>query len=133
MKGRILIADPEEDSRAKLCEVLSKEGYLVCLAETGEDVLEKIQFNPIHVIIMDVGILSAEGHRLISLIKKLNQKIHIIVMSSDSSLELARKVRGEGIYFYAIKPLDFAELKIVVHDALKGLGIVHNNMNRKSA
>jgi DNA-binding NtrC family response regulator len=40
-------------------------------------------------------------------------------MSSDNSIDLARKVRQAGIFFYAMKPLNIEEMKVAVRDALK--------------
>ncbi|MBC7189246.1 hypothetical protein H5U35_03400 [Candidatus Aerophobetes bacterium] len=45
--------------------------------------------------------------------------MRIIVTSSDNSVELARKIRAEGVFFYALKPLDIEEIKLAVSDALK--------------
>ena len=121
MTQTILIADIDNATRLSLSTCLKQEGYMVETARVASEVIQKVQNMNIDVLIMDVDVeLSGmKGYEIIPILKKIDPKLPIIVTSSDSSVELAKKVRETEIFFYAIKPLDFEEIKLAVKDAFK--------------
>ncbi len=44
---------------------------------------------------------------LVPLFKRLNSRVQIIVISSEESIGLAKRLRGAGIFYQAMKPIDF--------------------------
>ena len=118
----ILIADIDDATRLSLSISLVREGYKVETAQFGSEVIQKVQNVGIDVVIMDVELSGMKGYEIIPILKKIDPKLPINMMSSDSSLELAKKVREKEIFFYAIKPLDFKEMKLAVQAAFKKIG-----------
>lgn len=118
----ILIADIDDATRLSLSIFLVKDGYKVETAQFGSEVIQKVQNMSIGLLIMDVELSGMKGYEIVPILKKIDPKLPIIIMSSDSSLELAKKVRETEIFFYAIKPLDFEEIKLAVKDAFKKIG-----------
>ena len=118
----ILIADIDDATRLSLSIFLVKDGYKVETAQFGSEVIQKVQNMSIDLLIMDVELSGMKGYEIVPILKKIDPKLPIIIMSSDSSLELAKKVRETEIFFYAIKPLDFEEIKLAVRDAFKKIG-----------
>ena len=99
----ILIADNDDTIRLALSVSLAKEGYKVETAQSGTEVIQKIQNMSIDVLIMDVELSGMKGYEIVPILKKINPKLPIIMMSNDSSLELAKKVSditGAEIRFY---------------------------------
>ena len=43
---------------------------------------------------------------LIPLLKQCNRRLTIILVSADASLPLIRKLRREGIFYHALRPVD---------------------------
>ena len=115
----ILIADSDEEVRERLKTILADEGYKVETAKVGSEIIQKVQTHDIGVTIMDVFMPGMKVHKVIPAVKSINPGIPIIVMSADSSIDLAREVRKEGIFFYAMKPLNMEEIKLAVKDAVK--------------
>ena len=116
----ILIADANEEEREHLSLALAGEGYKVETAMASSEVIQKLQSSgEIGVIVMDVNMPGVKAYEVIPIVKKINRRIPIIVMSSDNSIDLARKVRQAGIFFYAMKPLNIEEMKLAVKDAFK--------------
>jgi len=62
-----------------------------------------------------------KAYEMIPLVKEINPRVPIIVMSADSSVELAQRIRHEGVFFYAMKPLDGDEIESAVESAFKKL------------
>jgi NADH-quinone oxidoreductase subunit E len=73
------------------------------------------------VLLLDSSVEGIPSYDLISLIKKINSRLPIIALCEDSSLEMSKRVRLEGIFFLAMKPIDPAEVRAAVGDALKML------------
>jgi response regulator of citrate/malate metabolism len=67
---------------------------------------------------------------LIPLLKKCNRNLTIILVSDDLSLSLIRKVRKEGIFYHALKPVkpeDREEIRQVVQCAFENLANQQNS------
>jgi len=116
----VLIADTNEEDQEYLSIALAGEGYKIETARASSEMIQKLQNNSdIGVIVMDVNMPGVRAYEVIPIVKKINRIIPIIVMSSDDSIDLARKVRQAGIFFYAMKPLNIEEMKLAVKDAFK--------------
>lgn len=115
----VLIANGDQATRESLSRILIREGYKVETASLASEVIQKIQNANIGVLVIDVDLSGMESHGIIPIIKKIDPAIPIVVMSNNSSLELARRVRKEGIFYYALKPLDQEEIKLAVRDAFR--------------
>ena len=61
------------------------------------------------VMIVDDDYVKPDGAVLISTLKKVKKNIEIIFITSDSSIELGKKISPLGITYYAIKPIDKQE------------------------
>lgn len=115
----VLVADVDEESRDSVARFLSSRNLTVYTASGGSEVIQKIQDLPIKVLVMDVELGGIKGNEVITILKKIDPQLRIIATSTSNSLELARKIRVEGVFFYALKPLDLEEIELAVKDALK--------------
>ena len=57
--------------------------------------------------------------QLVSLLKRINRRVQVVLVSSEESLGVVRQLRGSGIFYQAMKPVDFGELKSAVESAFK--------------
>ncbi len=94
-------------------------GYRVETAKAVGDMIRKVRNGNIHVVLMDDEIEGVKALDLVNLVKKINSKTQIIVISSENSLGLAKQLREAGIFYQAIKPVDLEEIKSVVECAFK--------------
>ena len=63
------------------------------------------------VTIVDDDYLTPNSVAVIDSIRKVNKETKIIFATSDSSIELGKKISPLGIYYYAIKPIEENEFK----------------------
>lgn len=70
-------------------------------------------------VILDGDFICEASGRIIELLKKMNQDLKIIFLTSDSSLELGRTISPLGIHFYGIKPLSPGVLREAITCLLK--------------
>jgi len=117
--ARILLAGSDTEEMAALRECLSSEPWLVKRVERHEEIIEMIRAGQGDVLITGVDVLGMKAYDLIPEVKKLGSNIPIIVACADSSLDLARKIREFGIFFYLMEPFDPEEVRAAVRDAVR--------------
>jgi len=114
----VLVADDDQLIRRLLQEALVREGYEVKTAESGVMAIKKVLKQNVDALILDIHIAGMTGIEVIPIIKKVNPYLPIITITGDTSLEIERKVRTEGIFYYFVKPFDLEKMKRVVKSAL---------------
>jgi len=130
----ILIATNGEPFGEYLYHQLSDPGWTISRASVLSDLLRKVREGDVDVLLLDSN--NIEGipcYDLIALLKKSNSRLPIIALSEDSSLETSKRVRHEGIFFLAMKPVDPEEIRTAVGDALKMIRQQEQRRNRKMA
>jgi len=119
----IIIADRDAEYRSQVAEHFRKAGYRVETTDSAVHVLCSILENQTPVLLLgndfDKKVSSAD---LIHLLKKCNRHLHVIMVSDEMPLAQVRKVRQEGIFYHALKPLtagDTEELGMAVNCAFE--------------
>lgn len=113
-RGHVLIMDSDRESVRELTQYLAKAHYRVESVLQPAVMLEKIKREHVDAVIIDVEAQAMKGYELIPVLKHAKRHIPIIVTSTDDSIEVASQVREQGVFFYAIKPLDMHELVLVL-------------------
>jgi len=119
MSETILIIDDEETLRESLCRLLSKEGYAVSSAGSGEDALALIDTGGFDLVISDIILPGIDG---IEVLRKAREKYPdqmVIMITAYASLETALEALRAGAYDYIMKPVLHEELKLLVRNALR--------------
>lgn len=122
MKARsILIADDDTNNRNKLRKLFEDTHYDVDTTASAAYAIAKIvQKNKPIVILGDTFEEKISVADVVALMKKCDSTLQIILISDDSSLELLKKMREEGLFYHALKPHneeDNKELIIAVQSA----------------
>jgi len=118
-EARVLIAGSDARQTMTICQSLFSGPWQVTTAKTHEDVIEKVKAGQTDVLITGVDVFGVKACDLIPEIRRTGSEIPVIVASSDSSVELAQRLRVLGIFFYLMEPFDPSEIKAVVHDAVR--------------
>ena len=115
MKSKtILIVYQDELETRSLATVFNGMGYKVETAKIVSETIRKVRKGNIHVVLLDDEIEGVKACDLVPLFKKMDDKIQVIVTSSEASLGLAKRLRGAGIFYQAMKPIDLEEIKSAV-------------------
>lgn len=115
MKSKtILIVYQDELETRSLSTVFNGMGYKVETARIVSETIRKVRKGNIHVVLLDDEIEGVKACDLVPLVKKMDDKIQVIVTSSEASLGLAKRLRGAGIFYQAMKPIDLEEIKSAV-------------------
>ena len=105
----ILIADQDLDSRKQMAEMFIDAGYNVIVTTSAADALSGILKKTAQVVLIGSEFDQLAAADLIPLLKQCNRNLTIIFISADASLPLIRKLRNEGIFYHALKPVDSAD------------------------
>jgi twitching motility two-component system response regulator PilH len=109
---RILIVDDSPTERYYLSDLLSKNGYAVTVAESGEEALLKIKADKPELILMDVVMPGANGFQVTRSIARDPElkDVPVIICSSKSQETDRIWALRQGARDYLVKPVDPAEL-----------------------
>jgi DNA-binding NtrC family response regulator len=95
-------------------------GYRVETVRVLSQMIRKVVDGNIRVVLLDDD--EVDGVRAwesVALLKRINRGVQVIVISSEESLGVARQLRGAGIFYQAMKPVDVGELRSAVESAFK--------------
>jgi DNA-binding NtrC family response regulator len=125
----LLIADENVDSRKLMADLFIEAGYNVIVTNSAANALYGILKRTAQVVLLGSQFDELTAMDLIPLLKKCNRDLTIILVSDDLSLSLLRKLRKEGIFYHALKPVqpeDREEIRQVVQCAFKNLAAQQN-------
>jgi len=78
------------------------------------DVLRRVRGRDMSVVLLDDAMEEIKACDLVPLFKKMNPRVQIIVISSEESVGLAKRLRDAGIFYQAMKPVDLEEIRSAV-------------------
>ncbi len=115
----ILIAYQDDLWATSLSTFFHGIGYKVETAKMVSEMIRKVRKRNIQVVLLDDEIEGVKACDLVPLFKKLEDKIQVIVISSEVPLGLVKRLRGAGIFYQAMKPVDLEEIKSAVECAFE--------------
>jgi DNA-binding NtrC family response regulator len=119
MNGRILVVDDEKAMVLALKGVLSKEGYRVETAGSGEEALRKIETGDFHVVVTDLSMDGVSGMQVLERARAFDSDLAVIMITAYGSEKTAVQAMKLGAADYVPKPFDNDELRIVVRKAME--------------
>jgi len=117
MGVRVLVVDDDLKMRTLVQRVLSREGYVVRGAETGQDALDQMSRWEPDLLLCDIRMPGMDGMELLRRVHVQRPELPVIVMTGFGSVETAVQAMRAGAFDYFSKPFDLDELSIVVRKA----------------
>lgn len=116
VRGRILVADDEENVRNLLGKVLRKLGFQVDTLENGEQVLEKVRsdINSYGLLLMDIRMPKLDGMEAFKILRLEYPNLPVILMTAFGTVETTLETMRLGAFDYLTKPFELSEIKKVV-------------------
>ncbi|MEW6488784.1 MAG: response regulator [Thermodesulfobacteriota bacterium] len=118
----LLIADDDAGSRMRLAEMLREEGYDVATTHSAALAIEGVLKDLARVVILGGSVDGLSVTQLLPVLKKCKADLKVIIASEEPPLEVVRRLRREGIFYYLVKPLgseDGDEVRQVVQCAFE--------------
>src|ERR687897_3239895 len=125
--GSILVVDDEEIMREILEALLTREGYQVRLASSGEEGLELAKTVPFDAAIVDVMMPGMDGILTLEELRKLDADVPVVMITAFASVETAIAAMKRGAFDYITKPFKNDEVLVVVRNAVERRRLIAEN------
>ncbi len=126
----ILIADDEVKER-KVLALNLKNKYEVLEAGNGEEAVDLIEKNKVHLVLTDMKMPRMDGLELLKRIQKYYKNIPVILITAFGSIENAVEAMKMGALDYITKPINVEELERLIEKSLNYGKLLEENLKLK--
>lgn len=117
--GRILVVDDEPEHINVLGDFLSRKGYEVAGAYSGEEALEIVEPCNFDLAFVDLRMPGMSGIELVSELKQGSPGLPVVMMTAYSTVECAVEAFRTGATDFLAKPLKLAEIESMVEKLVR--------------
>ncbi len=114
----VLIADDDPGCREALRDIVEPEGYRAILASSGEEALDIVRDEPVHLALLDMHMHRLSGLETMQLAHQINQVLPCILVTADATEELMRQAFTVRAYSVIPKPVSPSVLRYTMVRAL---------------
>jgi CheY-like chemotaxis protein len=100
----ILITDDDRGCREALREIVEPQGYRTLLASCGEEALDIVQDEEIHLALLDMHMPSMTGLEVLRLLRQVRE-LPVILVTADADAGLIRQAQQARAYSVIPKPV----------------------------
>jgi two-component system, NtrC family, response regulator AtoC len=118
-EARILVVDDEYLIRWTLEQNLTRDGYGVLLAETGEEALERVESEAPDLLLLDIKLPGMDGYEVLEKVLKIDRSIIPIMITAYEDVDRIVKAIKLGAFDYITKPFDFGKVRLSIRRALE--------------
>ena len=110
--NKILVVDDSPTERHVLVDLLTRNGYQVLTAESGEEGIDKAKAELPDLVLMDVVMPGLNGYQATRTLTRDDVTKHIPVIVCTSKSQETDKIWGlrQGAHDYMVKPINGEEL-----------------------
>jgi DNA-binding NtrC family response regulator len=125
----ILVVDDEKIMQDSLARILTKEGYKVQPASSGEEALQKFDIEPFDIVLLDIKMPGIGGIETLRRLKEVDPGVTILIVTGYPSIDTAVKAIKLGAYDYITKPFTPDALRIAINRALERKSLLTENLH----
>jgi CheY-like chemotaxis protein len=116
---RILITDDDRGCREALREIVEPEGFRTLLASSGEEALDIVRHEPIHLLLLDVQLPRLTGLETLQLVRQFNALLPCILVTGAVDDRLIRQACQARAFSVIPKPVS---KHVVLYTVVRALG-----------
>ena len=116
---RLLISDVDAAFRETLRGVFEPRGFQTLLAADGEQAVQIVQQEEVHLVLLDVHMPKLTGLEVLRLLREFNSLLPIILLSAGWDDRLLEQARQAQAFSVLPKPVSTRQLTGTVCQALK--------------
>ena len=124
----VLIADDDRGYRESLRDLVEPEGYRTVLASSGEEALDIVRVESIHLALFDVHMPNMTGLEAIEIAHQINAILPCILVTADPSEDVMRQAFRVRAYSVLPKPVSKS---ILLYTMVRALMKVYGDLLRK--
>ena len=117
----VMIVNNAPDIHQILKDTLEDKGYVVILAEDGEEAISIARHRPQDIIFLSMKLSGLNGLQTYLTIQKTNPNVAVVLMSASyqESEDLAEQALKQGAYTHIRKPFDIKEAVDIVEEIVR--------------
>jgi len=101
----ILITDDDRGCREALRDIIEPEGFRTFLASSGEEALDIVRDEPVHLVLLDMHMPTLTGLETLQLVQQVNALLPCILVTADATEGLIRQAFRARAYSVIPKPV----------------------------
>ena len=114
---KVLVVEDEVHARTGLTELIASWGYRTECAADGVEGLERVlQWAP-GIVVTDLKMPRMDGMELLSRVREQAERVTVVMLTAQGSIESAVEAMRMGAYDYIPKPVDPVRLKTILQNA----------------
>ena len=121
--GRVLVVDDQPSNLRIISALLSRQGYSVHTAESGEDALQRLQQQPTDLMLLDMMMPGMDGFELLQQVRQNPawSGLPVVFLTAAHDRDLLLRAFDSGAVDYVTKPFMPEELlaRVQAHIGLK--------------
>lgn len=115
----ILAVDDSAIMRNLVRQALAAGGYIALLASDGRQGLDMFRDNQVDLVVTDINMPVMDGLELIREIRKINDAVPILALTSEADAEMRNRGVEAGANGWIIKPFQPAQFLDVLRQVLQ--------------
>ena len=115
----LLITDDDPAVRESLREIFEPVGYRTLLAESGEQAIDIVQRQDVHLALMDMHLPKLTGLETMEIVRQIKGLRPTILISADHDDNLLRKALSAHVFCVLAKPVSRNVVIYVVSRAIE--------------
>ena len=115
----LLITDDDPAARESLREIFEPAGYRTLLAESGEQAIDIVQRQDVHLALMDMHLPKLTGLETMEIVRQIKGLLPTILISADHDDNLLRKALSAHAFCVLAKPVSRNVVIYVVSRAIE--------------
>jgi len=116
---KILVIDDDKSIRKIFRINLEEEGYIIDLAESGEEALRKVENQRYNLALIDIKLGDMEGTDLLESFQEKAPQMKKIIVTGFPSLQNAIQALNRGADAYILKPVKIDQLLEIIEEQLR--------------
>jgi DNA-binding response OmpR family regulator len=119
LQPNLLITDDDRDFRESLGELLTRRGFQTVLADSGEEAIEILQQQSVHLVVVDMHMPRWSGLDTLACLRQMALEVPCILMSAkldDNIVSRAKELRAESVL---AKPFSSQVITQTIRDILQ--------------
>ncbi len=118
-KARILLVEDDRENSLMLKEALTKWGYNVSEAYSGEEAIQLGKSQTFDIVLSDIRMGKVDGLQVLRMLRAQSPETLVIMMTGFGSVDSAVEAVKAGAFDYISKPFKLDEVQSILDQALE--------------
>ncbi len=125
--SKVLIIEDDNRMREALGQIMSREGYFVETAASGEEAMRLFKEGYYDLVISDLKLPGIDGIEVLKAIREFRPQTAFIVITAYATIDSAVEAMKQGAEDYISKPFNLEEIRLVVRKVFEKRDLIIKN------